>query len=678
MTIEEIASLAKDQLLEILVDKRYSEYDFSEMLALANRTRRLGLYEDAISIYKLLVDSSDFDRHKKRFRILYFLSLCQYKIGRAKEAESTFLSASDLSVYNNPDEIAFALALFVASSNSLIDTAALRFDTHQLYPIKSQLYALAVWNNDACRAAFCKLCLNQSFPSCSSSDWRLFAEEPSDINEVCLRYWLLMNARGVVPYDKSLVFRQWASRISSHAIAQDCISIFLEEMYKQPEQVILRTIEESEGLDYLFFIHSSLFLSAQQLSISGSARSRLNSQIRMLVAGRVLESMGDLLDIATTPNSQETRYIHIYLPTLRGKSSSLSQAIRALMMAVNAADTSIRFNLLISDELFIPTKHLRPPEMSSVFSSEHEALFGSLPQVDNVEYLRRDDDWEAVCKKILKLYAAKPALATLYFSYNNICIFKELLRRIAPHAYIQTNKDSTPDSLYDCYFGVGSDADVVSSKQRRPGKWYRLKALYEDKCAHMTSQPYMDERLDLLVDLKKKSGMQVVVTVGNRLENELGHDFIESVGRAAEDRSVSFIWLIIGPLSAERLNNDFEGVNERRPCIFHIDYSSNLFHYYRICDVYLNCVRSGGGLSMAWAIYSGVPVVSRADSDAATFMKSEFLSVSVEEMIELLISYISKPGLARSAAKAQRDYLAASCDPSVVGRSFLDDLLGHK
>lgn len=157
-----------------------------------------------------------------------------------------------------------------------------------------------------------------------------------------------------------------------------------------------------------------------------------------------------------------------------------------------------------------------------------------------------------------------------------------------------------------------------------------IKQMYEEQ--GITNYEYMYQQVGIetpkKVEDKTKSQYGlfedsfILVTVGNRLENEMNIEFVEQIIKSLEENK-QVQWLIVGCASLELLERQFKEYIESKQIIF-VPYENNLFDLYKICDVYLNPIRQSGGTSAAIAMKAKLPVVS-ADpkSDVAGFINGE-------------------------------------------------------
>lgn len=99
----------------------------------------------------------------------------------------------------------------------------------------------------------------------------------------------------------------------------------------------------------------------------------------------------------------------------------------------------------------------------------------------------------------------------------------------------------------------------------------------------------------------------VIITVGNRLQYEVKKDLVDELCKHL--KANQFVWLIVGCKEIKYIS-DYYGELIREQKIRFIPYEKDLCALYKICDVYLNPRRQGGGTSITWAMYEKLPVLT--------------------------------------------------------------------
>lgn len=111
------------------------------------------------------------------------------------------------------------------------------------------------------------------------------------------------------------------------------------------------------------------------------------------------------------------------------------------------------------------------------------------------------------------------------------------------------------------------------------------------------------------------------ITVGNRLDAEMSNEFIDIICNFLK-KNKSYKWLIVGPGKLRHLEDEYQNLIGHQVIL--VNYDNDLPSLYRICDAYLNPFRHGGGFSIAWAMYEGLPIIiSNQPSDGLVYVGVE-------------------------------------------------------
>lgn len=114
----------------------------------------------------------------------------------------------------------------------------------------------------------------------------------------------------------------------------------------------------------------------------------------------------------------------------------------------------------------------------------------------------------------------------------------------------------------------------------------------------------------------------IVITVGNRLKYDLKIEFVDAVCNEIENNE-TLKWVIVGTSSIDYIDTKYKELVEKKR-IEYISYENELIALYKIVDAYLNPDRAGGGISIAWAIKCGLPVIILDSiSDGAAWVGKE-------------------------------------------------------
>ncbi len=100
----------------------------------------------------------------------------------------------------------------------------------------------------------------------------------------------------------------------------------------------------------------------------------------------------------------------------------------------------------------------------------------------------------------------------------------------------------------------------------------------------------------------------IVITVGNRMQYDLSPEFSDVVCSELK-RDSELKWVIVGTASDAYIQRNYAELVITKQIEF-VRYESNLMELYRLIDVYVNPDRLGGGTTIAWAMLSGLPVLT--------------------------------------------------------------------
>ncbi|MBU5299932.1 glycosyltransferase family 4 protein [Clostridium sporogenes] len=131
----------------------------------------------------------------------------------------------------------------------------------------------------------------------------------------------------------------------------------------------------------------------------------------------------------------------------------------------------------------------------------------------------------------------------------------------------------------------------------------------------------------------------VLVTVGNRLDVEMDDEYINCMCNILMQND-NVKWIIVGPKIPNIIYNKYNWLLQDK--ITTIDYEDELNSLYKICDIYVNPRRNGGGYSGAMAMNMGLPVVCTSDSvDVSYYVGKENCSLSLEEYSKEILNLLN-------------------------------------
>lgn len=185
------------------------------------------------------------------------------------------------------------------------------------------------------------------------------------------------------------------------------------------------------------------------------------------------------------------------------------------------------------------------------------------------------------------------------------------------------------------YFSNLADAYLCGTIERIIKNNNRYGFLNEEKIYKFRyGLEFMEPKKDIRrSDYSIKQNDFVMVTVGNRLDAEMDEEFIDYIAKFIM-KNDDVRWLIVGPRHINYIQIKYSFLFNDK--IIRIQYEEDLPALYRICNVYLNPRRQGGGISIAMAMNEGLPIaVFKDKSDGAAFVEQDNCSgVSIQEYID--------------------------------------------
>lgn len=127
-----------------------------------------------------------------------------------------------------------------------------------------------------------------------------------------------------------------------------------------------------------------------------------------------------------------------------------------------------------------------------------------------------------------------------------------------------------------------------------------------------------------------------VALVGARLDSELTDDFLKRLEEHISD-NLYYVLMGICKTYKEKIMRHPRLINHVKYLGFVNDTQSIL----KLCDVYMNPPRTGGGFSVTEAMINGIPPISLNYGDVSIAAGEDFCSDSVDEMFECLNKYIT-------------------------------------
>lgn len=134
----------------------------------------------------------------------------------------------------------------------------------------------------------------------------------------------------------------------------------------------------------------------------------------------------------------------------------------------------------------------------------------------------------------------------------------------------------------------------------------------------------------------------LIAIVGTRLGVELDEEFVNSIIKPILDKTDSN-FLVIGP--DEEIQESIKNIDG----IYFAGSLPDAFEAVKLCDLYCNTLRDGGGRSGFEALACGVPVVTLKYGDVYHVCGEEFAVDNREDYVNKVIDYVRSPALRQKA-----------------------------
>lgn len=227
---------------------------------------------------------------------------------------------------------------------------------------------------------------------------------------------------------------------------------------------------------------------------------------------------------------------------------------------------------------------------------DHEKML--LPQI-MVFYSKGDTVKEKIIHQMDSIFEYKPVLIIDMADENSCC--SRVLYEKFPVFYFPMRSNHGTSMFFQRYLAV----DPQKMKQIIRKYHCFDEELIVPFIGGITEFP----KAVLYYNKKEELGTEdafVLVTVGNRLLHDLSKDFICFMLEFLKIHS-HIIWVLVGKTLPDYLLQGRVRLNLEERIILR-GYERDLIAFYQICDVYVNPMRKGGGLSIAWAMHEGLPV----------------------------------------------------------------------
>lgn len=133
----------------------------------------------------------------------------------------------------------------------------------------------------------------------------------------------------------------------------------------------------------------------------------------------------------------------------------------------------------------------------------------------------------------------------------------------------------------------------------------------------------------------------VLVTVGARLETEMSSEFIDAIcSRLLPKPNIK--WAIVGSTNHYLSQTYADYISCKK--IIYMPYERDLPAFYKLCDLFINPERMGGGASITWAMHYGLPVATLSvPNDVMPVIGTENVMENYDQMMDYVLTLWSDP-----------------------------------
>lgn len=246
------------------------------------------------------------------------------------------------------------------------------------------------------------------------------------------------------------------------------------------------------------------------------------------------------------------------------------------------------------------------------YRSDHEKML--LPRI-RTYYSKGDTVREKIVDQIDNIFDYGPSLIIDIADENSCC--SRILYENFPLFYFPMRSNHGSSMFFHRYLAVDPD------RMKQIIKKYHCfdEKLIAPFTGGITEFPLAKSEYDKREQLGVEHSF-VLVTVGNRLVHDLSREFICFVAEYLQEHP-QFAWVFVGRDLPDYLLKERTQRNLEKQIIVR-GYEKDLIALYHICDVYVNPMRKGGGLSIAWAMHEGLPVAMlKYTSDGLSWIGEE-------------------------------------------------------
>ncbi|OON93164.1 MAG: hypothetical protein ATN31_01175 [Candidatus Epulonipiscioides saccharophilum] len=164
----------------------------------------------------------------------------------------------------------------------------------------------------------------------------------------------------------------------------------------------------------------------------------------------------------------------------------------------------------------------------------------------------------------------------------------------------------------------------------------------------------------------------VMCAVGGRLATEVTDEFTKIIEKIlSKDKRLLFVF-IGNFISYEDWVAKSEILTKQTKYVGFI--SEGMVNFYKICNLYVNPFRGGGGISAVEALYQGVPVVALSGGDAGVMAGKNFYVENKEDYIGLVEKYFTDPDFMQRQSNLAKLRAQKTFDTKSAMKKLLEDV----
>lgn len=352
------------------------------------------------------------------------------------------------------------------------------------------------------------------------------------------------------------------------------------------------------------------------------------------VFDRVIEKIEKKIEIQKKEYYNNSKKIALIVDSLHNDIYSSTKFIKNLVNNIVKYKSEYEVRIFVEDSFKLSEEEnqvlfskLTEQPPSFYFGKEHKKIFN---ENIKIEYFNKNIGLNNKIKNIIN--GINDFNPEIILSTSLISFVINQLNKNYPTFYISLGKINTRNK-FDAYISraLRNEIEILQKKNISSENIFNLKMVFEfeESKENYERKEFGIEKNDI-----------VFVTVGIRLQNEMKQEFIDKIANVLLNNK-NIKWYIIGIEKMEYIQKKYFKLIEKQ--IFFKKIETKLGSFYKLCDVYLNPDREGGGYSIAEAIVNKVPVLSlKSSKSAVNYMGIENAFENYKEYFENLTENLIK------------------------------------